>query len=342
MKQKDPFQYEEIDPILKSSDFLRKKHDLVDYLESLGLEVENSQPYDMSGDGKAESLMMRFSKGEMNIVVGLNNYSYSNPKKGRKGKFAYQFKIFMSRDAGGEVLLSYDSEESIAEDINQIKKVVRKYVEQGRLKNLGVKDAEAFDIPEEEEDYIPSKKEYDEMLNNAIDSNDRKRAEEIVNKWGDRFYKENTSYKRSRIKSFSNFVNENLTPKDLLLAKIRSQNQSASASGNPVATEPEMRAPCWFSGKRISNRTIDSSLNSDREINWEYIHNKGNGTTPREWAAFYNKMIALAIHTGDYKYISRKGFESFGVDDFRKFLMENIEEVNEVDPETGRWSVNFK
>ena len=56
----------------------------------------------------------------------------------------------------------------------------------------------------------------------------------------------------------------------------------------------------------------------------------------------YNKVIAKAIKTGDYSYISSKGFEKFGIDNFRNYLKNNISKINEVDPLTGRWSVTFK
>lgn len=56
----------------------------------------------------------------------------------------------------------------------------------------------------------------------------------------------------------------------------------------------------------------------------------------------YNKLIAKAIKTGDYRYISSKGFEKFGIDNFRNYLKNNISKINEVDPLTGRWSVIFK
>jgi hypothetical protein len=85
-----------------------------------------------------------------------------------------------------------------------------------------------------------------------------------------------------------------------------------------------------LSGNRISNRSF-----SDSEINWDKISNATNLND-------YNKLIANAINTGDYSYISRGGFEKYGIDNFREYLMNNIEKVNELDAPTGRWSVNFK
>ena len=56
----------------------------------------------------------------------------------------------------------------------------------------------------------------------------------------------------------------------------------------------------------------------------------------------YNKFIARAIKTGNYSEISSKGFEKFGIPNFREYLKNNISKINEVDPLTGRWSVVFK
>ena len=40
--------------------------------------------------------------------------------------------------------------------------------------------------------------------------------------------------------------------------------------------------------------------------------------------------------------ISKSGFERYGIDNFREYLINNISKVNDVDPSIGRWSVNFK
>jgi hypothetical protein len=88
-----------------------------------------------------------------------------------------------------------------------------------------------------------------------------------------------------------------------------------------------------FSGKRISNRSFADTINdidSSNILNW-------GGSLDN-----YNKVIANAIKTGDYKHVSSKGFEKFGITNLRDFLKNNIATVNEVIPETGRWSVTFK
>jgi hypothetical protein len=83
-------------------------------------------------------------------------------------------------------------------------------------------------------------------------------------------------------------------------------------------------------GKRISNRSF-----VDSDIDWTNVSNSKNMND-------YNKLIAQAIQTGDYQYISRSGFERFGIDNFRDHLMNNISTIHELDPSIGRWSVTFK
>ena len=100
-------------------------------------------------------------------------------------------------------------------------------------------------------------------------------------------------------------------------------SQTASKEGTTVTYD-------MLKGNRISNKSF-----TDDKINWNSISNAKN-------LEDYNKLIAQAIQTGDYQYISRGGFENFGIDNFRDYLMNNISVVNELDPSIGRWSVNFK
>lgn len=100
-----------------------------------------------------------------------------------------------------------------------------------------------------------------------------------------------------------------------------------------------------LSGQRISNRSFSENSIDFSKINSSYRKSDGSiqylRDLPNPMEA-YNKMIANAIKSGDYQYISRGGFEKLGISDFREFLKNNIDEINEIVPETGRWSVNFK
>jgi hypothetical protein len=110
-----------------------------------------------------------------------------------------------------------------------------------------------------------------------------------------------------------------------------SKPQGAASSASAGASVPNM-----FSKQRISNRWYGFTDPKYLEkIDWSKVSNAKNMND-------YNKVIAKAIKTGDYSYVSRGGFEKFGISDFRDYLKNNISQVNEVIPETGRWSVTFK
>jgi len=85
-----------------------------------------------------------------------------------------------------------------------------------------------------------------------------------------------------------------------------------------------------FKGQRISNNSFPKM-----QPDFTNITNAKNMDD-------YNKLIAQAIESGNFSYISAKGFEKFGIPNFRDYLKNNITKINEVNPTTGRWSVNFK
>lgn len=119
--------------------------------------------------------------------------------------------------------------------------------------------------------------------------------------------------------------------KDDVLGGARQQAAAGSASAPIGANANNM-----LSKERISNRWYGFTDPSYVEkIDWSKVTNAKNMDA-------YNKFIAQAIKTGDYKYISAGGFEKFGITNLRDFLKNNIDKVNEVIPEIGRWSVLFK
>lgn len=137
---------------------------------------------------------------------------------------------------------------------------------------------------------------------------------------------------------------------------IRPQPQGSSAAqpkdpdhagvwNKPNTPQGASTAYNKLSGNRVSNASFPNGQIDFTQINAGF--KKPDGTiqyikdlpNPMEE---YNKMIARAIKNNDYQHISSKGFEKFGISNFREFLKNNIDKVNEVIPETGRWSVNFK
>jgi hypothetical protein len=109
------------------------------------------------------------------------------------------------------------------------------------------------------------------------------------------------------------------------------ENNGFGNLGKSTTTTATKTVPDMLKGNRISN----ISFGNGNDINWNPIQNAKN-------IEDYNKIIAQAIKSGDYSKISRAGFENYGIPNFREYLMNNITKVNEIDPLTGRWSVNFK
>jgi hypothetical protein len=102
--------------------------------------------------------------------------------------------------------------------------------------------------------------------------------------------------------------------------------QGASQSASHVV-------PDMFKGKRVGNYSF---VKHEKDIDWSNILNNKEGMKG------YNETIARAIKTGDYQYVSNRGFEKFGITKFRDYLKQNILKINEVDPSKGIWDVTFK
>lgn len=58
----------------------------------------------------------------------------------------------------------------------------------------------------------------------------------------------------------------------------------------------------------------------------------------------YNKLIATAIRNNDYRQISSRGFEKFGIPNFREFLKnsKSLERGHYIDPSRGFWQFSVK
>ena len=108
---------------------------------------------------------------------------------------------------------------------------------------------------------------------------------------------------------------------------------SANASRSSSTGSASARATQTVrSGTRVSN-----SFFKESDIDWSKITNAKN-------LQDYNKLIATAIKTGDYKYISSGGFEKYGIDRFRDWLRTSMDlgELMRADPKTGTWFFTVK
>lgn len=124
--------------------------------------------------------------------------------------------------------------------------------------------------------------------------------------------------------------------------EIRTSVSGGAPKPNPVQPTGAATSAVTnkLAGKRISNRSFGP----------EYIDFTQMSTVKN--MDELNKVIAKALKTGDFNIVPRGGFDKLGIKatdfgggGFRQFLKDQIYNkgatINEVIPETGRWSINF-
>jgi len=153
-----------LENVFQDDEFLDRKEDLFNFLYSIGMGTATNETYaDINKDGENDTLMARFIMGNVNVYVGLCNFS--------NGEFKY---ILFIKSSDGVVL-----KPTFFNNVEEIEKNVSPYIEKSyedtKLSYLGVKD---------EKEYTPSKNEYNDMLNAAIDSEDWEEANRLQNKYG--------------------------------------------------------------------------------------------------------------------------------------------------------------
>lgn len=124
------------------------------------------------------------------------------------------------------------------------------------------------------------------------------------------------------------------------------KNSVSSGGPKPNAGQPAGASTAaassvnQFVGKRVSNNS------------WRPEHIDFSKMTTVKNIDELNKAIAQALKTGNWNYIPRAGFDKLGVkatdfngEGFRGFIKDQLltkgAKINEVIPETGRWSVTF-
>ena len=149
----------------------KNKEEVIKLFQSIGMDFDSdnigyadvSEPQ----DGKDDMEMLRFDKGDVSLTVGLANYT-------NKG-----FKFIVVLSAGDKKILE-PSELDTIEDVKEIVlPLIEKNYEKTKLTSLGVTD---------EKEYIPSRSEYDQLLNAAIDKKDWEEAKRLSDKYGSIVY----------------------------------------------------------------------------------------------------------------------------------------------------------
>jgi len=152
---------------LREDGYLQKKQELLDYLYSVGLETDgSSKESDVDRDGEMDTEMFNFERGNVVLYLGICNFSNGDLK----------YLCFIKTKPKYEIVLKPMFVDTLEELQSKILPYIEQSYEDTKLNYLGVNQ------PEE---YTPSKNEYDELLNQAIDNEDWNEATRLQNKYGD-------------------------------------------------------------------------------------------------------------------------------------------------------------
>jgi hypothetical protein len=152
---------------LKEENYLRKKQELLDFLFTVDLTTDgNSKKIDINNDGETDSELMTFTTGDVILYLGVCNFSNEDLK----------YLCFVKTKPDFNVVLKPTFVDNLDDLESKILPYIKKSYEDTKLNYLGVSD------PKE---YQPSKNEFNDMLNKAIDNEDWLEAKRLQDKYGD-------------------------------------------------------------------------------------------------------------------------------------------------------------
>jgi hypothetical protein len=150
--------------VFQDDEFLDRKEELFNFLYSIGMDSNADESYtDINKDGENDTLMTHFNMGAVTVYVGLCNFS--------NGEFKYLLYIKSSEG----IVLKPTFFDSVEEIENNVSPYIETAYDDTKLSYLGI---------ENEKEYMPSKSEYNDMINSAIDSQDWEEARRIQDKYG--------------------------------------------------------------------------------------------------------------------------------------------------------------
>jgi len=150
--------------VFQDYEFLDRKEELFNFLYSIGMDSNSDKSYaDINKDGEKDTLMVNFNMGNVTVYVGLCNFS--------NGEFKYL--LYVKSSEG--IVLKPTFFDSVEEIENNVSPYIKTAYDDTKLSYLGI---------ENEKEYMPSKSEYNDMLNSAIDSQDWEEVRRIQNKYG--------------------------------------------------------------------------------------------------------------------------------------------------------------
>ena len=154
---------------LKDERYLEKKQQLLDYLYTIGLESNKDvKEADINNDGEMDTELLTLNRGNVVMYLGICNFSNGGLK----------YLCFVKTKPKYEIVLKPTFVDTLDELKSKIIPYIETSYEDTKLEYLGVN---------EPQEYTPSKDEYNDMLNNAIDNEDWDEARRLQNKYGNMY-----------------------------------------------------------------------------------------------------------------------------------------------------------
>lgn len=151
---------------LKDESYLRKKQELLDFLFKFNLTSDgSSQKIDINKDGEMDSELMTFTTGNVILYLGVCNFSNGDLK----------YLCFIKTKPDYNIILKPTFVDTLDDLESEILPYVEQSYEDTKLDYLGVNN---------QKEYEPSKNEYNDLLNQAIDNEDWSEAKRLQDRYG--------------------------------------------------------------------------------------------------------------------------------------------------------------
>ena len=151
---------------LKDKRYLNKKQQLLDYLYNIGLESDkDTKEVDINNDGEMDTELFTFDKG--NVVMYLVICNFSNRD--------IQYLCYIKTKPNYDIVLQPTFVGSLEELQSNIEPYIEQSYEDTKLDYLGVID---------QQEYIPTKKELNDLINQALDNGDFEEVTKLQNMYG--------------------------------------------------------------------------------------------------------------------------------------------------------------
>ena len=151
---------------LKDKRYLNKKQQLLDYLYTIGLESDkDTKEVDINNDGEMDTELFTFDKGNVVMYLGICNFSNGD----------IQYLCHIKTKPNYDIVLQPTFVGSLEELQSNIEPYIEQSYEDTKLDYLGVID---------QQEYIPTKKELNDLINQALDNGDFEEVTKLQNMYG--------------------------------------------------------------------------------------------------------------------------------------------------------------